>query len=79
MKVHHSKSWEPDQPGRKNLPVRNHYDAVRLKLLKKTARYGVFQRCWLVNAQLKFESTPLHRRGVHQLAAATWLISFTRR
>ena len=35
MKVHHSKPSEPDQPGRKNLPVRNHYDAVRLKASQK--------------------------------------------
>jgi len=60
MKVHHSKSREPYQPGRKKFPVRHHYDAVRLKVFEKNARALVFQRGRLLNTQLKFQGVPLH-------------------
>ena len=74
MKIYHSKSWEPNQPEWKKLSVRHHYDAVRLKLLKKSAGGVIFQRCRLVDLELKFQGTPLHRRRMHQLTAAARLI-----
>ena len=77
MKIHHSKSWQPYQPGRKQLPIRHNYDAVRLKFLKKSASAVVFQRRRLVDRQLKFECALPHWRRMHLLSTAAWLIGLS--